>query len=167
MSRELDWRIHELMGNDLTGFKWVYNTSGEISRTARKHIGGGIYRREYIPYYSTTGDGMLKVLEFAASKDWELVYEVTWIDHANKSIGYEGRFYGADTDEIHNTNSLPELTALAFVAAMDGGERNAKLAKSIGSLEKEWSELQVSIKKLTAELESVQREREAYINETR
>ena len=62
MSREDDWKIHEYMGNDLTGWDWYFND--ETDHRIIMRDADGFWQHSIIPHYSTTGDGMLLVMEW-------------------------------------------------------------------------------------------------------
>ncbi|WP_127532761.1 hypothetical protein [Paenibacillus kobensis] len=108
--REHDWKIHEYMGNDLTGWEW---------HSENKFVAVRYDKMTYmdIPQYSTTWEGAGLVMEAASKQDLVLVYEITAISHETGSITYEGRFDGM----THNVraSSLPELIYKAYISAME------------------------------------------------
>jgi hypothetical protein len=65
--RELDWRIHEYMGNDLTGsgWEWLDEDSNSIILRLYDLSGNQIgFELQVIPYYSTTWEGAGLVMEW-------------------------------------------------------------------------------------------------------
>lgn len=59
--RELDWKIHTLMGNDLTGCSWL---DAQRNYVDRRDDAGKFIEGFSIPHYSTTWEGAGLVMEW-------------------------------------------------------------------------------------------------------
>jgi hypothetical protein len=68
--REDDWKIHTLMGNDLTGFQWA-----RIGHSAYKETETGIEWID-IPHYSTTWEGAGLVIADMQRRDFDVTIEL-------------------------------------------------------------------------------------------
>ena len=118
MTREHDWKIHELMGNDLTGWEWLLTDSNDIFI---KQFPKSQYRQiERIPHYSTTWEGAGLVMEWLMNQG---------IRHRIEAYGEDGKYAAWvqrgtwDNQFPFYVNkigaSAPLALAKAFIAAME------------------------------------------------
>jgi hypothetical protein len=117
MSRAQDWRIHELMGNDLTGFQY-----GWIGDSAYKETETGVEWKT-IPPYSTTWEGAGMVM---ARLNELLKYRVrSQCTHNEASVWIEEYDFSGSFSPWWKTIGLgveqnfPQALAKAFISAME------------------------------------------------
>jgi hypothetical protein len=72
MSREHDWKIHEYMGNDLTGWRWE-TVNYDYAIKIRKENERPDYQS--IPHYSTTWEGAGLVIADMQRRDFDVTIE--------------------------------------------------------------------------------------------
>ena len=105
--RELDWKVHEYMGNDLTGFQY-----GRIGQSAYKETETGV-EWVSIPHYSTTWEGAGLVMEWLSGKN--IFHRIKWASSLNE--------YLADVNgDCAYSVSAPLALCKAYISAME--ERN-------------------------------------------
>jgi hypothetical protein len=106
--RELDWRIHEYMGNDLTGWEW-YEYHEDDNEICKREANGWIEHFDCIPHYSTTWEGMRLVVEEIKRRDFDITIELLG-DTASVQIGSRRPILGT---------TLPHAVCLAALQALE------------------------------------------------
>ena len=102
MTREHDWKIHELMGNDLTGWEWLW----------KEGIGG-----THVPFYSTTWEGAGLVMDWLTTNGVDYAIRTSIMTDEL----YEVIIHKKNTIVTHD-DSGPLALAKAVIAAMEERE---------------------------------------------
>ena len=110
MSRELDWRIHKYMGNDMTGWEWDDTQSNALIVAYGEHE--AIVQEQLIPHYSTTWEGAGLVMEWLKNNKPNWYRQISWDWFVNKHSG-------AVYDKREFDDSAPMAIAKAFISAME------------------------------------------------
>jgi hypothetical protein len=109
MSREDDWKIHELMGNDLTGWEW-YEYHEDDNEICKREANGWIEHFDCIPHYSTTWEGAGLVMEGLEKES---------IPHMLRFYN-SSKLYWATVDDYGVYDpSAPLALAKAYISAME------------------------------------------------
>jgi hypothetical protein len=109
--RELDWKVHEYMGNDLTGWEW------DSESTYARFVRGTVFDYQHIPHYSTTWEGAGLIMEWLRARD--IFHDIFWnqIEQTYVStvqLTMRGKFV--------KDPSAPIALCKAYISAME--ERN-------------------------------------------
>lgn len=115
MTREQDWRIHEYMGNDLTGYKWNFEF-GESNVICKEYEDGSRVDLRCIPHYSTTWEGAGLVMDWLSAHHKHVVIRhLSWGE-------YGVEIDGSDDEKLIYAERFPQALAKAvetYIAAME------------------------------------------------